>query len=335
VDRTDLVLIGASHLSNVVKHVRQDAWRVVDLTTPGFRINSDSVAALTERVSHTEVNWDDAVVVLQLFDNSVYLVGSEGGVKRLPTKDRSGKYHVDGTLTVADKPTVKELLSILSPLLKLLGGSKKLLLTPMARYWVAPCCADPDHLTNYRNPGFLPRLGDAIAALRDHIRDALFTRRTPNFRVLCPNRMFGMGLRRQDISDEDAARTAALWGPDPVHPTQAAYRLIAEAIEADLQDPSAKYTNPPKDSLQPAKKARHDPSMERAGWVDGCSAALPRRDSAPAPINRGRGVHTPRSSMGPPPRGYNRGRGGARSFYRGSSRSGYRGHAYRGRGGSH
>jgi hypothetical protein len=335
VDRTDLVLIGASHLSNVVKHVRQDAWRVVDLTTPGFRINSDSVAALTERVSNTEVNWDDAVVVLQLFDNSVYLVGGEGGIKRLPAKDRSGKYHVDGTLTVADKPTVKELLSILSPLLKLLGGSKKLLLTPMARYWVAPCCADPDHLTNYRNPGFLPRLGDSIAALRDHIRDALFTRRTPNFRVLCPNRMFGMGLRRQDISDEDAARTAALWGPDPVHPTQAAYRLIAEAIEADLQDPSAKYTNPPKDSLQPAKKARHDPSMERAGWVDGCSAALPRRDSAPALINRGRGVHTPRSSMGPPPRGYNRGRGGTRSFHRGSSRSGYRGHAYRGRGGSH
>ncbi len=134
---------------------------------------------------------------------------------------------------------------------------------------------------------------------------------------------------------EDASRTAALWGPDPVHPTQAAYRLIAEAIEADLQDPDAKYTNLPKDSLQPAKKSRHDPSRERAGWVDGCSAALPRRDSAPVLTNRGRGAHAPRSSMGPPPRGYNRGRGGARSIQRGSSCSGYRGHAYRGRGGSY
>jgi hypothetical protein len=335
VDRTDLVLIGASHLSNVVKHVRQEAWRVVDLTTPGFRINSESVAALTERVSGTEVNWEDAVVVLQLFDNSVYLVGGEGGIKRLPTKDRSGKYHVDGTLTVADKPTVKELTSILAPLLKVLGGSKKLLLTPMARYWVAPCCAEPDHLTNYRSPGFLPRLGDSVAALRDHIRDAFFTRRIPNFRVLCPNRMFGMGLRRHEISDEEASRTAALWGPDPVHPTQAAYRLIAEAIEADLQDPDAKYTNPPKDTHQSAKKPRHDPSRERAGWVDGCSAALPRRDSAPIPMNRGRGAHTPHSSMGPPPRGYNRGRGSAKSFQRGFSRSGNRGHPYRGRGGSY
>jgi lysophospholipase L1-like esterase len=55
-------------------------------------------------------------------------------------------------------------------------------------------------------------------------------------RVLCLNMMFGMGLRRQDITDEEAVRTAALWGLDPVHPTTAAYRMMAEAIEADLHD---------------------------------------------------------------------------------------------------
>jgi hypothetical protein len=182
---------------------------------------------------------------------------------------------------------VKELTGTLAPLLKLLGGSKKLVLTPMARYWVTPCCSDPEHLTNYCTPGYLPRLGEAVASLRDHIRDALFTRRVSNFRVLCPNKMFGMGLRRNEISDEEAARTAALWGPDPVHPTAAAYRMIAGAIEADLMDVDARYTNPPKGLQTGPKKARHDPSRERAGWVDGCSAALPRRDSAPVPGLRG------------------------------------------------
>jgi hypothetical protein len=58
--------------------------------------------------------------------------------------------------------------------------------------------------------------------------------------------MFGMGLRRQDISDEEAARTAALWGPDRVHLTTAAYLMMVEAIKADLQDKEARYTNPPK-----------------------------------------------------------------------------------------
>jgi hypothetical protein len=38
-DRTDLMFIGASHLSNVIKYVRQEAWRIVDWTRPGFRIN--------------------------------------------------------------------------------------------------------------------------------------------------------------------------------------------------------------------------------------------------------------------------------------------------------
>jgi hypothetical protein len=331
-DRTDLVLIGASHLSNVVKHVRHEAWRVTDLTTPGFRICDESVAALVDRVSAADISLDSAAVVLQLYDNSVYLVGGQGGVKRLPAKDRSGKYHVDGNLTVADKTTVKELTGTLAPLLKMLENSKKLVLTPLARYWVTPCCGDPEHLTNYRTPGFLPRLGEAVAALRDHIRDALFTRRVTNFRVLCPNRMFGMGLKRSEISDEEATRTAALWGPDPVHPTTAAYRMIAGAIEADLLDSDARYTNPPK-NLQPGpKKARHDPSLERAGWVDGCSAALPRRDSAPCPGQRGRGS----SGSAPvhPTRGFFRGRGSARGSTRGSNRPG-RGYVFRGRRGSY
>jgi hypothetical protein len=131
-----------------------------------------------------------------------------------------------------------------------------------------------------------------------------------------------MGLRRNDISDEEASCTAALWGPDPVHPTTAAYRMIAGTIEADLQDPDARYTNPPKQLQSGSKKARHDPSRERAGWVDGCSAALPRRDSAPGSVQRGRGANSAHTATGPPSRGYYRGRGSARGFNRGSHRAG-------------
>jgi hypothetical protein len=207
-------------------------------------------------------------------------------------------------------------------------------LTPLARYWVTPCCGDPEHLTNYRTPGYLPRLGEAVAALRDHIRDALFTRRVPNFRVLCPNRMFGMGLKRSEISDEEATRTAALWGPDPVHPTTAAYRMIAGAIEADLLDSDARYTNPPKGFQPGPKKARHDPSLERAGWVDGCSAALPRRDSVPCTVQRGRSANSSGSAPVHSTRSFYRGRGSARGSTRGSTRPG-RGHVFRGRRGSY
>jgi hypothetical protein len=83
--------------------------------------------------------------------------------------------------------------------------------------------------------------------------------------------------------------SSSFWGPDPVHPTIAAYQMMAEDIEADLQDKEARYTNPRKHLQLGAKKARHNPSLERAEWVNSCSAALPRKDSLPAPRSRGHG----------------------------------------------
>jgi hypothetical protein len=198
---------------------------------------------------------------------------------------------------VADKPTVRELVGTATPLLKLLGSARKLVLTPLARYWVAPCCDDPLHLINYRLPGFLPRLADSIHALRDGIRDTLFTKRIDNFRVLCPNRMIGVGQRRAVPSDEEAAASAALWGTDPVHPTGAAYRMMADLIEKDLSNEEARYTNPPK-GAGVGKRLCPDLSNERAEWIKGCSAATARRDLLPPPNKRGRG-ETPKHPLQP------------------------------------
>ncbi len=105
-DRTDQALIGASYLSNIAKHIDLEKWKVTDLTRPGWRINKDTVEAMTAAVTATaaEVNWDTPTAVLQLFDSHVYLVSKTGGEKRLPRKDRQGTYHIDGSLTVADKP---------------------------------------------------------------------------------------------------------------------------------------------------------------------------------------------------------------------------------------
>jgi hypothetical protein len=275
-DRTDLVLIGASHLANVARNIHPKHWKISDLTHPGWRINNASVAEMVDRLTELSIstNLNNVTVVLQLFDNSVYMVGGPGGEKRLPEKDRFGTYHVDGSLVVADKPAIKDLVHQLSPLIQALGGSRKIFLTPLARYWVNPCCGDPSHVSSYRTPGFLPRLGTSVTALRD----ALFVKKVNNFRVLCPNKMIGVGQRKMEPSDEEAAKTAALWGPNPVHPSSAAYRMMADCIENDINNPEARYTNPAK-LTQGMKRPHHDPSQDRTSWVSGCSAALARRDS--------------------------------------------------------
>jgi hypothetical protein len=124
--------------------------------------------------------------------------------------------------------------------------------------------------------------------------------------------MVGVGQRRQEPSDKEAAKAAALWGPDPVHPTSAAYRVIADSIVADLSDSDARYTNPAK-SLQASKKPCYDASMDRAGWVSGCPAALPRLDSAKRKPTRGNALV--RGGWSPSPRGQ-------RAHYRGGSSGG-------------
>jgi hypothetical protein len=329
-DRTDLVLIGASHLGRVARNILPDKWRLSDLTQPGWRINNSNVSELVDRLSELSKSIDlkNATVVLQLFDNSVYMVGGPGGEKRLPEKDRSGTYHVDGSLVVADKPAVKDLVHQLLPLLHALGETKKIFLTPLARYWVNPCCGDPSHVTNYHTTGFLPRLGSAVADLRDFIRDALFVKKIKHFRVLCPNKMIGVGKRKQETSDEEAAKMAALWGPNPVHPSSAAYRAMADCIMNDISNPEARYTNPIK-LENTAKRPRHDPSQDRATWVSGCSAALARRDSGNTKSPRGpTAMSRTDNSRGIPTRGNfrgqrvsNRGRGHHGSL-RGFSRGG-------------
>ncbi len=80
------------------------------------------------RVTATAANvkLDPATVVFQLFNNSVHMVGSSGGEKKLPGKDSAGTYHIDGSLAVADKTAVKCLVSLFGPL----GGCRKIFLGP-------------------------------------------------------------------------------------------------------------------------------------------------------------------------------------------------------------
>jgi hypothetical protein len=85
-DRTDLVLIGASHLARIARHLDTEAWKITDLTKPGWRLSAESVAELITALKDTGVVWDSATVILQLYDNSVYMVGGPGREKNCPAK---------------------------------------------------------------------------------------------------------------------------------------------------------------------------------------------------------------------------------------------------------
>ncbi len=68
-DRMALVLVAVSHLANVL-----------DLTVSGWRITAENVANISARISSAmeTVNSETVIVVLQLYDRSVFMVGGVG-----------------------------------------------------------------------------------------------------------------------------------------------------------------------------------------------------------------------------------------------------------------
>jgi hypothetical protein len=165
------------------------------------------------------------------------------------------------TLQVADKPAVKEMTTLLVPLLKALGSVKKAFLAPLTRYWVKPCCEDPNHHLNYTAATYLPALGASVFRLLEYIRDSLYTRRTSNFRVVCANKLLGIG---PNLSDDSARKISRLWGNDAVHPQPAAYIALAGSIETDILQEGVHYTNTPKQPAESlAKRQKLDLSQSR------------------------------------------------------------------------
>jgi hypothetical protein len=66
--------------------------------------------------------------------------------------------------------------------------------------------------------------------------------------------MIGLGPRTGGISDSEAKEHADRWGCDPVHPSAAAYRKMAEDICEDLSIVEARYTNPVMAAMKPDSK---------------------------------------------------------------------------------
>jgi predicted membrane-bound spermidine synthase len=50
----------------------------------------------------------------------------------------SRSLYADGTLQVADKAAIKEMMTLLLPPIESLGTAKKVFLTPLTRYWLKP-----------------------------------------------------------------------------------------------------------------------------------------------------------------------------------------------------
>jgi hypothetical protein len=67
-------------------------------------------------------------------------------------------------------------------------------------------------------------------------------KRTRRFRVICPNRMIGMGERHEDPALDELWVVAERW-VTPLIRTKETYTLMAESLMEELERPPSAYTN--------------------------------------------------------------------------------------------
>jgi hypothetical protein len=73
--RHRLFLLGSSHLKRIVGSFDTDRFEVVDLCKPGFRISEANVKDLATKLESelSGAELDSCTIIVQLFDNSVYV----------------------------------------------------------------------------------------------------------------------------------------------------------------------------------------------------------------------------------------------------------------------
>jgi hypothetical protein len=128
-------------------------------------------------------------------------------------------------------------------------------------------------------------MGTALRELNKCLRNMIFMRKLKGVYTL--NSMEALGLIPSVTSDhaEDEERVIALWGPDPVHPTSSAYRVLAAKIAEKAREILAE--NSAKEAQSATAKRKAEP---RDPWIEQSQAIAKRLDARSSVRGTGRGT---------------------------------------------
>ena len=176
---------------------------------------------------------------------------------------------MEGKLILGGRETIKEILNISMPLLRAGGALNKIVLSPLPRYIVSPCCADANHTTNLADKNYGTVMGEQLADIHGWLKELLYGKRIKNHKCVCPSSLLGFD---EGIS---AGELAAIWGRNPVHMTQIGYDKEARELIKVIETCNSWKRN------CPAQTGSADSSMDsgRGGRRSG-SMARPVKDES-------------------------------------------------------
>jgi hypothetical protein len=213
----DFLVIGSSNASKLSAALAQQGFSSCVVFQNNLRLHPQSVEEITPRVLEAIQEMDPSVVVFYCLDNSIFYSRTSDGSRTAPRRGEDGLFHIEGEVTIASSDVCREHMAALKPLLQMVGKKRGIIISPLPRYIVSGCCSDPQHCSNRRLLDFEQQQKQSLEYLKKTIKDYLFTNGLRFIRVLDP------------MVDVRGMEADAVWGTDPVHPTEAVYSKIAAA----------------------------------------------------------------------------------------------------------
>jgi hypothetical protein len=191
---------------------------VFGLQVPSWRPKSTTTEEAIKQLDNIAfTDPSKSLIVMFILDCAANYAIDEAG-DLIPARNLDGHYHLDGELTIAPREMFKRTLKICLPILKYRPEIKKLVITPMLRYWLDRCCSVVEHIPNFSSEGYEKMIFDGLSTLRRLTKDFLFMHHVQNLRVINPFLVFADESGRGP-SAEAIEAVKAFWGPDPVHPS--------------------------------------------------------------------------------------------------------------------
>jgi hypothetical protein len=160
-----------------------------------------------------------AAVVFLCLDAAAYYACYEDSV--IPARQgNDGVYHIDGDLILAPADMFVRAIKICMPLFSCLAtpSVKKIVLSPLPRYWMKRCCDDSDHVANLEDPEYEKKMFTGLDTFRRTIKDVLFTAGVSNFFVYNSAQLCSGVPGSRTTTDEVRDALAILWGTTPSTP---------------------------------------------------------------------------------------------------------------------
>jgi hypothetical protein len=147
-----------------------DGVRAQHLDLPYYRLSTLHAGKVKEGLAGKTIT-SSTVLVIQLFDNGLFMTATDEGELMPLRRDPDGKVHSDGDLTLAPKELQWRLFKQLHEELTDYKDTMVVFLAPLPRFLDEPCCNASSHMRNFHNEDFKKKMEESVYQSRTNIKD--------------------------------------------------------------------------------------------------------------------------------------------------------------------